>query len=890
MNKKFSILATSILFASIFLPLFIQPVTATHQIGWTQEISLTLTGTGDTTTNLIAVNAIDNSKYAFGYVDASSNDYFVRQCNVGVSSCSVSTLDSASTSISHIRNHQVPNSTQMVTCWSAVRGGSSRALFSRSTDGGTTWTTATLLSNTSIADLGTDCMRLPNGNIVLVESHQGAGVVGTRWHESTNGGTTFTFKNTISTIKGRLGLAAYNNTHWTVWLQNVDVANELRKCDTTDSGTTWNCVVSGSASGDHNHVDTFTYEDHSVTLSNTGPTSQKTNDGETWTTLGPPANPVTVTRHYTNYGNQTIIRDFQTTGAGGTNSPCYSTKSTNGGGTWSTPIQIQTAVALFGNEGGVVGDTFPNGNGVALCTYRPSVGNTLVKIFLEGPLKHTIGAEFTTTDFTNLTAFDVDDTGNVVVIRETNGINIKTFNAINLETAAGPFDTGCTPPRNNNVFSQVTSIGVLIGFVTCDGLDPTHLFIRTGTLTSPPFDCPDDDCQDEIFLNGFKEAGGDNLDDLDEIAAFPLDHSFTKAGTIGQGTNKYLAWAFSSGGTSAGKVGIDMFSIYCKPFSCFPLPNPDKRNTVERQFGVSQVEDICTTTSGDKNYLTVGGLNSPTQVYEFIARFEGSPSTLNGDLVTRFVSTTQQNNAHGIDCQAGTIAISTQQGTGQVDHVYTIDWLNDTVIWGSPAINSSNPKMIALSKKFTHPVWNLPVQYVAYQNGGFVEIANALNGSVVGNLTIPSGTPKGIKMDFTAQNVWIATNTTISKYEVTNVTTINPVSPFSQIPIISPTPAQTGALPNLVESIQTGYGFDAVGSRIITGILLTILSALIGLIVDVAFTRNVRAGWGTLIGTVAGIALSWQVKVGGERLFPTEFVFVLAFILGMIVILVKLRS
>lgn len=370
---------------------------------------------------------------------------------------------------------------------------------------------------------------------------------------------------------------------------------------------------------------------------------------------------------------------------------------------------------------------------------------------------------------TNLVGFDVNPLGTTAVARfGTGGDTVGTYDAVSLTAAATTFDTECN--RVDGVMA--TYQGDHVAFIDCDAIaDPTSLMVRTGSMSVPTFPgC--DECDDVILLNGFSASGGDNTKEIGQLKDYPVDQSNNHP-VLGFG-RRQVAWGYSATGTS-GIIGVNAFTR--------AEADVDERNFDEVQWSnIESPEDFCVGLDPESDYYVAAvGDQSSTKFYNADLTTDPLGSTANELQVALSdeptILSSAFNNAIGVSCGQRLIVIAKTTTVAVVE-------FDGTLVATKTVASNTDARNVAISEVFnintgSECTWGTAncVAFVAYRDGASVKVAWANNLTEVASLTPPAGTWHSMSMDRTAQNVWIATDDFINRYEIITTTTGDPVSP-----------------------------------------------------------------------------------------------------------------
>lgn len=584
----------------------------------------------------------------------------------------------------------------------------------------------------------------------------------------------------------------------------------------------------------------------------------------------------------------------------------YVYHTVNNGQTWVQDVAwnpTTAGLAGFGvTSAGGTGITYADGKVAAVFAVNDNTpGVSVVGVAysdFSAPLVFSNSASVT-----DLVGFDVDPTGSIVIARTELGENVQVFNAQTLGTSvSGTIDTNCatgTNPYEDGVMSKNLQGGndaQLVAFLNCDASgDAQYLSIRQSDGSIPtidqfdgcePVDAGGVGCHYNIDLTDFDEPIDSGLGQLGQVKDWPVDYS-NQGSFLGSIVGR-TAWAWASqqcddppgpaycGGSEPGMVGVATYTARVT----------DPANTDSVQHHPDQdVDDFCLGLDGSNYYLAsvVSGQPGHTWTVTF--------SETDGDALDSAISNNPSSfgsSGFGIACGGGQLLH--QNGDSDVQLLSRTGVFIDEVQPGG-----GDERGVTLSEEFVGPAGAAAdrgstcttalegtgncLQYGAYLDtvAGEGVIINVTGGSIVevGRFTMPSGTFHSIRMDRLAQNVWVATTTTIARFEVTSVTTVEPVN----IPgeedgggVVD----GDGLFAGSGATIGTAFGVGAFGGNLFLGaVLMGIVAYGVGIGYGNAIDGNTMQPralrvnpWAAAVGAAVGFLMAW-----GFGFFSTAVVF-----------------
>ena len=222
-------------------------------------------------------------------------------------------------------------------------------LFSKSTDGGATFTTPVNLSNT-VGDTGLPQMTMSGNNIYIIWENNGLGNFDVFVAKSTDSGNTFSAPVNVSKNpkpSGAPQIVASGNDVYVVWMDNTPGNYDIFVAKSTDNASTFGTPVNVSNNAGDSGYPQMTLSENNLyvvwtdTISNSNYDilfAKSTDGGATFTT------PVNISKNVgasgwaqvAVSGNIYVIWEDNSTG----NYDILISKSTDGGATFTTPVNI----------------------------------------------------------------------------------------------------------------------------------------------------------------------------------------------------------------------------------------------------------------------------------------------------------------------------------------------------------------------------------------------------------------------------------------------------------------------------------------------------------------------------------------------------------------------
>lgn len=473
-----------------------------------------------------------------------------------------------------------------------------------------------------------------------------------------------------------------------------------------------------------------------------------------------------------------------------------------------------------------------------------------------------------TASVTNLVGFNVDPTGTTAVARTDGGKNVKTWDGLNLGTAIATVNTNCDLGFKEDAV-MVQYDGNLVGFLNCDGTgDPQYFSIRDIDGSTPePQDAVDADgetctwgtgagqCPYDIPLADFDEPADSSLGQIGQVKDFPISYANNDEESFEGADVRQVAWAFTSQDPDPGEVGLAMYTE--------KTGSPNAAITRSVNFASSLAEDWCVGLDDNNYYMAAVDAASVTKSWgvTFDTDAGGLGDSLDASIGSPNNFASAMGSAAGIDCGGGNVVLVTAAGT-----VYGSTRDGD-VLWSITGVDAAT-RGVAISEEFTLQGESCTggagcYQYAAYLDETGTDTVHIVNvtdgGSEVATITPPSGSFHSMVMDRTAQNVWIATTTTIARFEVYTATTGGPVGSPCVENCDGGGGNQTsdtlfGAGP---AALSSAFGLSEFGGNLFfAAITMAFTTGLSGFGAGRGRGFNM---WGGLFGLVFGFVLAWAL-------------------------------
>jgi len=460
-----------------------------------------------------------------------------------------------------------------------------------------------------------------------------------------------------------------------------------------------------------------------------------------------------------------------------------------------------------------------------------------------------------TASFTNLVAFDVDDSGATAIARTDAGDFVRTIGGASL-TGAASDETDC-----GGAFGVYASV-YHVAYVQCSAAaDAEKLSIRSTTLGTPNKNTPSCNtgsyCLNDIpfedtFVGVNDGVPGDQDNDVALIGLdeFPIDYSSVTgatglAGVIDPDVVR-MAFGFSD---SEGRIGVWTYS--------FVNNAADAGAITSVAIGASGTNNIPTGMCAHRDpngktyiYGSIGDSNTRgfRVTFRQLGTLEGY--ALEPSLNSIFSGTSGSANAVGVACGDYGFAVRTQS---QVS-IYTRDddgFSRDLPIVIPLTSGDSKTNSIAMS---------YDGNWVTFLDGSTARVVCArqgcdpdslLNpGAEVAQSTIPSGTWRSIHITGNGTQVWMASSTTVQRFAVYPYTVgddvvFNPPPDINDVDDIDSTPAPWEDASEGLDQVFGGGG----------GVLLALLFIFIfaGFGYELFNGKVIGAGIGAICGFVYGV-------------------------------------
>lgn len=441
----------------------------------------------------------------------------------------------------------------------------------------------------------------------------------------------------------------------------------------------------------------------------------------------------------------------------------------------------------------------------------------------------------------NLVGFDIDRSGTTAIARTDGGTFIRTYGGNSLNAA------GSTPTANCNQKDGVSSIGTHVSYTDCDDAGNVDtLSIRSGTLGDParPSGCVDE------CLENFKDTDiPDKLGELRDTKAFAYNYgSRQEIGTFIDNSNVATVWFFSTEDGHVGAYGHVAVNN---------LPDEDDTDLVLLDPASSpQIDSICGGRgAGNEDILYGVTPNGATGAFRLDVSFtksSGARIAPNVNLAELFRNTAGFGKGTAVACSFNGLFAVQHEVSGGAFEVHVIDVASGNVVNGPITVTS--PKIRGLAM-------DTPGEHLAYVDGTEAFIYDLEEDRVVANMTLPAGNFKSIHMDAQAQSIWIATDSSINRYEVFEATTGDPVSIVSDPPVSLPTdPPEPGSPAEAQAQIATAFDISSTAGGLIlaAAMALVIIGAVVGLLVEDGKAPSAMIiSTGAVIGIIVTFGMGW---------------------------------
>lgn len=750
-------------------------------------------------------------------------------------------------------------------------------MMGKTVNGGLSWTTSTI----DAADQASSCTVFPVTSSLFVAAYADATNNNYGFKSSSNAGGTWGSEVVITTATdvngaGYAHVAAADANNM-VAITSDDGASEVIRCVSEDGGATWptcgTLIAATAARARLEYMAGAYWVVARDTATNGVNLFKSTDGGYTWETQTPFTSTITHSADFWAFNETHLIVSGGISGV----SAQKISYSTDGGLTWTSETSM-TDGAVAGGQGANFVTVTPDGIAVAGYELDPSSGNVhITTVTTEFSLSATLGAEATAT-VSGLTGFDVDRNGGLAIARtdDTYDQSVSIYNAQTLGTpVGGPIPTNCGVGSNDYedaVLAKNSLTGNearLVAFLNCDaGGDAQYFSIRQSNGDVPTDEQFADteegetciegtQCPSDIDLSEFGNVVDNGLGQLGQVEDFPIDYSNNfEPGII---DFRHVAWAFASQqcdsppgpgyctGTEPGYVGVATFTATDDVSG-----NNANEDHVEHHPS-QDVDDFCFGLDEGSYYIASVVPGQPGFVW---------PVTFDGDTFVLDATIGSPNpfgsSGSAIDCSGGEIFYLNGDDTVQLltrtgvflDSVESVDGAIRGItiseeFYGPDSTVANRGKPCAEALQAT----NGCVQFGAYVDDTDFVIVD-LTGGIIAEThrePLPSGTFHSIIMDANAQNIWVATSTTIARFDIVSKTTIVPVN--QQQP---PGPTSTPGPGNTSEEVNAFLESD-----IALALLVIIFLALIGAALASRWDMSLGSSIGAAAGVVIGAAIGW---------------------------------
>jgi len=559
-----------------------------------------------------------------------------------------------------------------------------------------------------------------------------------------------------------------------------------------------------------------------------------------------------------------------------------------GSGGLTTSITVRgTGYGPYGNFATKQAASVPANNNIgagaqttATNTFHSFSGTVWIDDLTISGYPYLIPTAATSSAYTVINGFDVDNSGNNVVLRTNTGTQVRSLSGYGLIEAASFATPNCA--RADGVSSLTTTTGQYLSFVDCEA---THGFAEHLRIRSPQMGTP-------AFPSGCGTECGDVNDGLDvdvpnalhqisDVGAFPF--SFSKFSTTGN-NHATVAWGYSEvkepliAGTG-GRIGI-----YADTKTNLALDQDDNALTTLDTSTNPQIDQICawTYTSGGttRDYLAGVTNNGATGVFQIavdVTEGTGTDPTWYPDaqIQNQFTNTGTYAGANAIGCAQDRILVQAA-GSG-VRNLYMVKVIGTGApqeLWGPVAVTTASARGVAFSGDGN---------WVSWLDGTTIKVAYASNATVVASITKPTGTFFGMALDLKANNLWVATTDHVYRY-LTGVATCKTACSITTddngnpLPNISATSSSTSTLTTTCTVGCTGT--ETNEELTMRGFIFVLLSTVLGITGFGFYGSSARQlvfhptlagiGGGLLVAISTAFAYTWG-WLGGWGVFLIVF-------------------
>lgn len=857
-KKTFTpILLSALLFS--LLPVGWFPTVAAATPDFTNFATITTTS-ATTQPHTIKVLPLNSDIFLVAFVDRGNSDLYAYRCSLSGSTCVSRTIVVGTIGLEF--SLQRISDTVAYAC--ALFGAIPDSLrVYKTTDAGGTWSTGTGIY---AADDAVGCA-VDEADGLTVAAYTTDGTIGSatvEWTTSTDGGSTFGAITTVSTPSTDnpqfdFGIAMETSLKWDLF-GNLATTDTVFRCATTTGGVSMSCADQSISSFGHLKLQKFSgtsYLFGTEPSGNTQPTMIKTEDaGSTLTSSVCGTTTNLDDTQFSRESSSLIHCAFARSTA--TTEPCFYSQTTDNGITWETPYAPFTLGVAPSSTSHAVGVGSLSGTVILACGYDPDAGtNAQVRVLASAEL---VG-DFASVAVTDLTGFDIDPSGSYVMARTNGGDFARTYSGGTL-TLAGSEDTDCV--GDDGVFVQAA----LVAFHNCkaDIDNPPNLSIRTLTMGNPTpsdfqgcgsgggsFTCPRDISLS--FTSGSEEfsEAGQQLNDLGEIAEFPIDYRVNDENIVGLDRRK-VAWAFRAIGTDPdviGRIGVNSFTNVQGD-----VGGEDGRRTSQVQYSTTQAEDFCAATrnleSDPSSYIVA--VDSASNTKRFDVDF-GTATRLTSTLTDAATFSTTFGNAIAVACHESRVILA------KSSTVYGLDYTG-AFLWSVAA--SGVAEGVAISGVVGGLQWG------AYVDGSQWVVVDMLDGSEECRGSLPDGAFEEMKITNAGGRLFVGSEDYINGFQLAEFCGDVPSVPETP-PEVTPTPgAGDGLFDGAGARVGTAIGGGTFGGNLFLGtILIGMTSTGVG-----TYTRR---GWGWAMGAIVGFLLAWAFGF-----FNTAVVFTCVVLVGAI--------
>lgn len=432
--------------------------------------------------------------------------------------------------------------------------------------------------------------------------------------------------------------------------------------------------------------------------------------------------------------------------------------------------QAATTTAITGTTSATVYpfDAFLVGADVSVAYGDLSNGKTLVKSTTNGDCAQAVAPAddsipiANSATVTGLVGFDVDPAGVTAIARTDLGEYVRVYPA---GTLAGPSskDTDClTGVLEGGVAAQSSHVA----YFDCDGGgDVVQVEIRSPSLGSPnrPPVCNDagfcvEDIETECgVFTGCIEGDQDDDERMAIVEELPIDYSNNQNGPVDE-DSVFIGMAFTD---TSGKLGVWTYVMRNN--------GEDTSDVVSVGIANQAADQICS--HRDPNgatYLYGSSYTSNVRGFRVGFSFQGvlSDDTVVPSMTSVFPGSASTAGPAGVSCGDYRLAILN----------------NDKLtIWARNANGQSSAPLLTQTLVEEPPLSGVATsyngEYTAYASGAKWYViysgtnTTAVDGEILCEGDMPTGTFQDMKMHGAGSSLWIATSTTIARYDTFDCTT-----------------------------------------------------------------------------------------------------------------------